>query len=159
MSRIKLEKGMLTGAVLAGFLGAAGSASAHDSLGPTGGGWDRGTVNSAFAGAQPWVRKYYSPAGQCLSLAVVQLPPGSSVDLEMAVVTPDPRIRFINDDANFNVCFNCPKVNIASTPVAGYYTVQVSQFSGQAANTDFILEFRRAAAGDAACNPATPPVP
>ncbi len=159
MSRTRLENGVLPCAVVAGFLCAAGTASGHDSLGLTGGSWDRGAVNSAFNAAQPWVRKYYSPAGQCLTLAVAQLPAGSSVDLEMTVVAPNPRIRYVNDDGNFNVCFNCPKVNIDPTPVAGYYTVQVSQFLGQATNTDFILSFSRAPAGDAACNPATPPVP
>lgn len=153
---------LLHGSIATLLLATAGPAAAHDSLTEFGLAWDRGGLNvnvGTGAGVSktvlPWVRKYYSSAGNCLHLEIRQVSPAA--DLEMIVIPPDVGERY-RDDNSSAVCANCPRVNIASTPAAGYYTVIVTHATGALTNADFVIEALRAPAGAAACSPATPPL-
>jgi hypothetical protein len=129
-------------------------AAAHDSLGNTGGTWDRGAVNAFRNAPQPWVRKYFSPAGQCLHLQVIQL--STPVDLEMVVVAPNPLSVYRDDDGgNTPSCSLCPRVDISPTPVEGYYSVTVMPHAAFGANAEFILEMTRDS-NQANCIPTSP---
>lgn len=77
----------------------------------------------------------------------------------MVVVAPQVGTVFRDDDSGTTgTCPNCPRVNIASVPVTGYYTVIVSQWIGSAADVNFMLDFERAPSGSAVCTPATTPL-
>jgi len=132
----------------------AGSAAAHDSLTDTGGTWDRGAVNAFRNAPQPWVHKYFSPAGQCLHLQVIQL--STPLDLHMVVVSPRPLDVYGDDDGgNSASCSLCPRVDISPTPVEGYYTVMVMPHSAFGANGEFILAMTRDS-NLANCSPTSP---
>src|SRR4051812_5271130 len=87
-SRGRLSRSWIGCWVVATLFCMAGSAAAHDSLTDPGGTWDRGAVNAFRNAPQPWVQKYFSPAGQCLHLQVIQL--STPLDLHMVVVSPRP---------------------------------------------------------------------
>ena len=145
-------------AAVAGLMASAGSALAHDSLGPTMGTWDRGAVNS-FLGtspsplSSPWVRKYFAEAGQCLAIDMIQVAPFA--DLELVVISPDPSVRYRDNDGSTS-CTNCPRVKIDPAPLTGYYTVIANHFAGSAVTADFIVSVVRQAGGNAACTTPTP---
>jgi hypothetical protein len=140
---------------IAGFSSAA---MAHDTLSDIGGSLDRGAVNNITGSggllntALPWVRKYYSPAGQCLHFEITQVDPPA--DLKMVVIAPRADTRYRDDDSG-SLCTNCPRVNIPVTPERGFYTVVVNHFAGGSVNSSFLLSFSRAAANAPVCSPAT----
>jgi hypothetical protein len=91
------------------------SAEAHDTLTDIGGSQDRGAVNNVVGSggfltntAVPWVRKYYSPAGQCLHFEISQVDPVA--DLEMIVIAPRAETRYRDDDSG-SQCAGCPRIN------------------------------------------------
>ncbi len=145
-------------AAVLGSIASAGSALAHDSLGPTMGTVDRGGVNS-FLGtspvalSSPWVRKYFAEAGQCLAIDMFQVVPFA--DLELVVISPDPSIRYRDDDGSPS-CGNCPRVKIDPAPITGYYTVIANHFAGSPVTSDFLVSVLRQAGGNAACTTPTP---
>ena len=147
-------------AVLLGSIAMAGSALAHDSLGPVMSTVDRGAVNT-FQGvgtqqlSASWVRKYFAEAGQCLALDMFQVVP--SADLELVVVSPDPSIRYRDDDGSPS-CTTCPRVKIDPAPLTGFYTVIANHFAGSPTTSDFLLSVTRQAGGNAACTSPTPPL-
>jgi hypothetical protein len=143
-------------AALVLLFGLPGAAPAHDVLTDIGSTVDRGAVNALLGTkSQPWVRKYFAPAGFCLFLQVIEVVP--SVDLEMVVVGPSPLDRWRDDDSGATgTCFNCPRVEIDPTPTGGYYTVNVNQFFGGPANADFRILYSRLASGIGSCpNPTS----
>ncbi len=150
-------------AVVASAVLFASGAAAHDSLGPTMFTVDRGAVNSFTTPTSqvlsaPWVRKYFANAGQCLAFDMQ--PPVPSVDLELVVISPDPSIRYRNDDRGGPVpCSTCPLVKIDPTPVAGYYTVIANHWAGSPTTADFLLNVARQATGSSSCTTPTPPLP
>jgi len=152
LSKVARCAGFAAAALVCSTIGA----TAHDSLTDTGGTWDRGAV-SAFSAATPqaWVRKYFSPANQCLHLQVRQL--STAADLEMLVVAPNPQIVYRNDDGGSTAsCSLCPRVDVSPTPLAGYYTVIILPHSSPGTNTEFVLEMTRDS-NQANCI-STPPV-
>ncbi len=93
----------------------ASGAAAHDSLGATMGTVDRGAVNSFTAPnglvlSAPWVRKYFANAGQCLAFDMLAPMPA---DLELVVISPDPSIRYRNDDRGRPADRNVPNMSVS----------------------------------------------
>jgi hypothetical protein len=95
-----------------------------------------GTVGSL--GAQPlsWTLQIFAQAQQCMRLEVT----AESVDLLTVAVAPNGTI-FRNDDSGLATCPNCPLVQIGNTPNVGWYTVQVMQFAGGGAFSNFTLRY------------------
>ena len=119
---------------------------------------DRGAVNSfttptSVLLSSPWVRKYFATAGQCLSIDVFQVVPFA--DLELVVISPDPSIRYRDDDSSAS-CGNCPIVKIDPAPVTGYYTVIANHWAGSPVTVDFLASIARQSSGSSACTSPTP---
>jgi hypothetical protein len=133
------------------YLGLPTVASAHDSLGDLGGTIDRGAVNAYTNDPEAWVRKYFAPAGICLLLKVEEVSPPA--DLEMVVISPDPRVRYRDDNGGHSgSCAACPQIQIDPTPRRGFYTVIISGAAGQATNADFRLSYFRLQTGSPSCS-------
>lgn len=120
---------------------------------------DRGGVNAfTTAGGQvlstPWVRKYFAGQGQCLAFLMTK--PVPNADLKLVVISPDPSIRYRNDDSG-GTCFRCPAVQIESAPLTGYYTVIATLWSGDPVTTDFLPVVDRKDNAAIYCPKPTPP--
>jgi hypothetical protein len=90
-----------------------------------------GTLLSLGTGsAGQWVQEVFATAGQCVR----------------------------HNDQGGGACTNCPIVKIGSAPKTGWYTVNIAQTLGNAAEGNFVLAYGRYPNGNANCNPPTPPL-
>jgi hypothetical protein len=109
-----------------------------------------GTLHDTNGLTMPWTTSVYAQPGECMRLFVDSV----NFDPKLTVLAPDGEV-FRDDDSGGSLR---PLVKIASTPVQGWYTVQVAHFSGAPqADTDFVLKYGRFTAGNPNCaNPTVP---
>lgn len=102
-----------------------------------------GTIFSTSSSALPWVGQFYGTAGQCMRFDVTS----QGADLEMVVIAPNGTM-YRDDDGGAGLL---PLVKIGSAPNTGWYTVQLSHFSGAAVEVNFIMYYGRYNGGNANC--------
>ena len=109
-----------------------------------------GTLHDTNGLTMPWTTSVYAQPGECMRLFVDSV----NFDPKLTVIAPNGEV-FRDDDSGGSLR---PLVKIASTPVQGWYTVQVAQFAGAPqADTDFVLKYGRFTAGNPNCaNPTVP---
>ena len=108
-----------------------------------------GSITTHGGFAIPWVIQVGANAGECLRLATTV----TSSDLEIVAVSPSGRV-FRNDDGGGG---SLSLVKIAPAE-AGWYTVQVSQFSGTPVAENFVMRYGRyTSASNPNCSTPTPP--
>lgn len=114
-----------------------------------------GTLHDTNNNTNPWVIQVYSTAGQCLRVFVTS----TNFDSRLTVVAPNGFV-YSDDDNYDNV--SRPLVKIANAPISGWYTVQVSHYSGAPINANFTLKYGRYTSGNPNCAggtvPYTPPI-
>jgi hypothetical protein len=110
----------------------------------------RGTYHSDAAGdSDPFILQIYSGGGECVRLDVT----AETHDLEMVLISPTGRI-WRNDDI-----FDDPRPLIeAITDINGWYTLQVSHYTGANVIADFTLRYGRYNSGNPNCSSVTTPI-
>jgi len=108
-----------------------------------------GTLNDTLANAQPWVAELYVGAGECARFFITT----TAFDAKLTVITPNGFV-FRDDDSGGSLR---PLVEINGAPLAGWYTVQVSQFAGAPQNANFALKYGRYNFGNPNCGTPTQP--
>jgi hypothetical protein len=157
---INLKSSFLASSLLAalGFLG-AGQADATNLFNPTvstttvldGASIELdGTLNDTLANSQPWVAELFAGIGECVRFFVTT----TAFDAKITVVTPH-GVVYRDDDSGGSLR---PLVEINGAPVSGWYTVQVSQFTGQPQNANFALKYGRYNFGNPNCGAPTSPL-
>jgi len=109
-----------------------------------------GTINDTNGNSQPWTAELYAASGECLRLFVTS----TAFDGKLTVTAPDGQV-FRDDDSGGLLR---PLVKIANTPVRGWYTVQVAEWTGAPTNANFTLLYGRYTAGNPNCAGGTVPV-
>ena len=109
-----------------------------------------GTLNDTNGNSQPWTAELYAGAGECLRLFVTS----TAFDAKLTVIAPNGTV-YRDDDSGGSLR---PLVRVASTPVQGWYTVQVAHYAGLPINANFTLLYGRYTAGNPNCAIATTPL-
>jgi hypothetical protein len=103
----------------------------------------------------PWVMEIFANPGTCLRLEVTN---EGSNDLEAVLIAPNGNV-YRNDDSGVSSCPNCPLIKVDPTPgsTRGWYTLQISQYAGNAVNGNFTLLYGLYPTGNPACSSPTSP--
>jgi hypothetical protein len=111
-----------------------------------------GTYHSDSLGDRdPFILQIYSFGDECVRLDVTN----ETHDLEMVLISPTGRI-WRNDDRAYPD--NRRPLIKAITDVSGWYTLQISHYTGADVIADFTLRYGRYNAGNPNCSSVTPPV-
>lgn len=105
-----------------------------------------GSLRDVGSEARPWTAELYVYAGDCVRMII----PTVEFAATLTVVAPTGAVY---RDATSGA----PKVKIASAPVAGWYTVQVSQQQGHPQIGNFTVLYGRYNSGNMNC--ASPTLP
>jgi hypothetical protein len=103
-----------------------------------------------FGNADPFILQVFAYANECLRIDVT----AQDADLEAVVIAPNGWV-YRNDDRSPGIDFR-PLVRIASTPVRGWYTLQISKYNGVSPSANFTFYYGRYNGGNPNCSGATP---